>query len=271
MRGHSPDAVSVVRLFGALQAQDYPAAVWAIAQRRTSTASARSRRHRRGLSGRAGSSVLTCSVRPGIWSPPDDLRWLLELTGPRVNRANSSRPTGRSISTRRHSLAPRICSSAALAEGPRRRPNSARRSSSRIPGLGSSSGLRPHGGRARPADLQRGVPRQAARLRPVRRSGAAPRPRSTGTSRCASSPSGTTRYGPATIVDLSWWSGRPSATPARRIAAADDALETAGSTACGYGGRRARGRGAASDRPPAGCTCCLNLTSTRSPIATARI
>ena len=107
-----PDAVAVVRLFGALQAQDYPAAVWAIAQR----TDARSR-DAIDADYQAGRLIRTHVLRP-TWHlvAPDDLRWLLELTGPRVNRANGStyRQTGLDAETlaRGEEL---------LVDGPRRR------------------------------------------------------------------------------------------------------------------------------------------------------
>jgi winged helix DNA-binding protein len=80
-----PDATSVVRHFGAMQAQDYHGAKWAIGQRC-------------GASDRTieqlfndGHILRTHLCRP-TWHfvLPEDIRWLLQLTGPRVQRQNGT-------------------------------------------------------------------------------------------------------------------------------------------------------------------------------------
>jgi hypothetical protein len=89
-RKRGPGAVGVVRRFGALQAQDYPAAVWAIAQRTGADGTGVDRADI-DADYQAGRLIRTHVLRP-TWHlvAPDDLRWLLELTGPRVNRANGT-------------------------------------------------------------------------------------------------------------------------------------------------------------------------------------
>src|SRR4029079_10184700 len=107
-----PDAVSVVRRFGALQAQDYPAAVWAIAQRSGVD------RVEIDADYQAGRLIRTHVLRP-TWHlvAAEELRWLLELTGPRVNRANS--PTYRQTGLDAETLARgEHLVVAALADGP---------------------------------------------------------------------------------------------------------------------------------------------------------
>ena len=74
------NAADVVRWFGAVQAQDYAAASWAIGQRSVSATSA--------VVDRAferGAIVRTHVLRP-TWHfvAPEDVRWMLALTGPRV-------------------------------------------------------------------------------------------------------------------------------------------------------------------------------------------
>jgi hypothetical protein len=81
----APD--EVVRRHGAMQAQEYPLAKWAIGQRAPSLVD---EDVDRALS--EGSIVRTHVLRP-TWHfvAPDDLRWLLALTGPRVQRTAQRR------------------------------------------------------------------------------------------------------------------------------------------------------------------------------------
>lgn len=76
----------VVRWFGAVQAQEYPGAAWGIAQRT------------QGLTQAAidqafaeGAMLRTHAMRP-TWHfvTPDDIRWLLTLTSPRVHAVNAT-------------------------------------------------------------------------------------------------------------------------------------------------------------------------------------
>src|SRR5688500_8348157 len=76
-----PRAEEVVGWMGAVQAQDWNACLWAVAQRSPSlTAAAIEKRLD------AGALVRTHVLRP-TWHlvAPEDVRWMLALTGPRVN------------------------------------------------------------------------------------------------------------------------------------------------------------------------------------------
>lgn len=79
--------VEVVRLFGAVQAQDYIGAKWALGQRSAGVADAEIDRLFD-----AGDILRTHVLRP-TWhfALPEDMRWLLELTGPRVRRSLAGR------------------------------------------------------------------------------------------------------------------------------------------------------------------------------------
>lgn len=76
------DPANVVRWFGAVQAQDFHGAKWALAlrMRKATNASVEEAFNR-------GEIVRTHLLRP-TWHfiAPDDIRWLLELSGPRVNQ-----------------------------------------------------------------------------------------------------------------------------------------------------------------------------------------
>jgi hypothetical protein len=80
-------AVDVVRLFGAVQAQDYAGAAWALGQR---TAGATGAEIDRLFD--QGRILRTHVMRP-TWHfvLPEDLRWLLALTGARVRRGLAGR------------------------------------------------------------------------------------------------------------------------------------------------------------------------------------
>src|SRR2546422_3006141 len=73
-------ASEIVRLLGAVQAQDYSAAKWGIAQRTRSATDAEVEKE---ISD--GSILRTHVLRP-TWHfvAPDDIRWMLALTAPRV-------------------------------------------------------------------------------------------------------------------------------------------------------------------------------------------
>lgn len=79
------DPVEVVRWMGAVQSQDYPAAKWGLAQRTTGATSAQIDRLFD-----EGHILRTHVLRP-TWHfvAPEDLRWLIALTGPRVHAANA--------------------------------------------------------------------------------------------------------------------------------------------------------------------------------------
>ena len=81
------DATSVVRWFGAVQSQDVPGALWAVAQRLPDGATADDV----GGAFDRGEIVRTHALRP-TWHflAPDELRWIQALTGPRVHRVAGS-------------------------------------------------------------------------------------------------------------------------------------------------------------------------------------
>ena len=80
-------AVDVVRHFGAVQSQDYPGAKWALALRMRSAVESDIDR-----AFDAGAIVRTHVLRP-TWHfvAPEDVRWMLALTGPKVHRGMAGR------------------------------------------------------------------------------------------------------------------------------------------------------------------------------------
>ncbi|HET7028992.1 MAG TPA: winged helix DNA-binding domain-containing protein [Candidatus Limnocylindrales bacterium] len=79
--------LEVVRWFGAVQSQDVPGALWALAQRMPAGATMAGL----GRALDAGEIVRLHALRP-TWHflAPDELRWIQALTGPRVHVANGS-------------------------------------------------------------------------------------------------------------------------------------------------------------------------------------
>jgi hypothetical protein len=79
-------AVEVVRALGAVQAQDYPNAKWAIGQRTTGLIDADIEQ------AFARGEILRTHVLRPTWHfvLPEDARWMLELTGPRVQASMGS-------------------------------------------------------------------------------------------------------------------------------------------------------------------------------------
>ena len=79
-------ASDVVRLFGAMQAQEYSPAKWGVAQRTTSATDAEVEKEIR-----EGSILRTHVLRP-TWHfvAATDIRWLLKLSAPRVRAAMAS-------------------------------------------------------------------------------------------------------------------------------------------------------------------------------------
>jgi len=79
------EPVDAVRWLGAVQAQDYPGATWALAQRTDGIDKAAVDR-----AFNEGAFLRTHVMRP-TWHfvAPEDLRWLLALTGPRVHAVNA--------------------------------------------------------------------------------------------------------------------------------------------------------------------------------------
>src|SRR5215472_16269419 len=77
--------VDVVQWFGAVQAQDYYGALWAIGLRMRNAIEADIDQ------AMAEGAILRTHVMRPTWHfvTPADIRWLLALTGPRVNAANA--------------------------------------------------------------------------------------------------------------------------------------------------------------------------------------
>jgi hypothetical protein len=86
--GGLPSPVDVVRWFGAVQAQDFPGALWAIGQRLSPAATEADVL----AAFDAGTLVRTHVLRP-TWHfvAPEDLRWMLALTGPRIQAGSTAR------------------------------------------------------------------------------------------------------------------------------------------------------------------------------------
>src|SRR5687768_3850166 len=80
------DPAEVVRLLGAVQAQDFGGAKWALGMRTRGASDASIER-----AFANGSIVRTHVLRP-TWHfvTPADIRWMLALTGPRISRAMAS-------------------------------------------------------------------------------------------------------------------------------------------------------------------------------------
>src|SRR5690242_12379250 len=81
------DPSALVAHLGAVQAQDYPAALWALAQRQSNA-----RLDSLELAFERGDILRTHVLRP-TWHfvTPGDIRWMLELTVPRIRRSIASR------------------------------------------------------------------------------------------------------------------------------------------------------------------------------------
>src|SRR5256885_13291527 len=80
-------AVEAVRHFGAVQAQDYPAAKWAIGLRLR-----RAIEERIDAAYDDGAILRTHVLRP-TWHfvAPEDIRWMLALSGPKIQQGTASR------------------------------------------------------------------------------------------------------------------------------------------------------------------------------------
>jgi len=80
-------AVEVVRHFGVVQSQDYPAAKWALALRMRSAVES-------AIDGALdGGAIVRTHVFRGTWHfvAPEDVRWMLALTGPKMVRGFAAR------------------------------------------------------------------------------------------------------------------------------------------------------------------------------------
>ncbi|HJS75010.1 MAG TPA: crosslink repair DNA glycosylase YcaQ family protein [Vicinamibacteria bacterium] len=85
LRSNLRSPADVVRWLGAIQAQDYSAAKWAIGLRAPGASDATVER-----AFEEGAILRTHVLRP-TWHfvAPSDIRWMLSLTGPRVQAANA--------------------------------------------------------------------------------------------------------------------------------------------------------------------------------------
>ena len=199
-------AVETVRWLGVVQAQDYAGAMWAVGQRtQGATAAALNRLFDAGV-------ILRTHVLRPTWHfvLPDDIRWLLELTGPRVRRGLAARWRQLEIDedeVARASAAFR----AALAGG---------RHLTR-PELGAvlrAAGIAPDGQRlphllmgAELDGLLASGPRRGKQFTYALLEERAPAPQARGLDRTAALAELTRRYfrshGPAQVQDFVWWSG----------------------------------------------------------------
>lgn len=86
--GGLPSPVDVVRWFGAVQSQDFAGALWAIGQRLATPLTEADLQ----AVFDAGALVRTHVLRP-TWHfvAPEDLRWMLALTGPRIQAGSTAR------------------------------------------------------------------------------------------------------------------------------------------------------------------------------------
>jgi hypothetical protein len=84
---HSTDPRAIVAHLGAVQSQDYPAALWALGLRLANVTRASLE-----CAFNSGAIVRTHVLRP-TWHfvLPEDIRWMLALTAPRIKRAMASR------------------------------------------------------------------------------------------------------------------------------------------------------------------------------------
>ena len=209
-----PRPVDVVRWFGAVQAQDFPGALWAIGQRlATPTTEADVL-----AAFDAGALVRTHVLRP-TWHfvAPEDLRWMLALTGPRIQAAQRRRVTGNSASTPRHARRPsassRRRSRAAATSRALRLADALRRAridpdDQRLAHLvmhAELEGLICSGPRVGKQFTYALIDERVPPARPLDREAAV----TTLVTRYFSS------HGPATVSDAAWWSGLPHGRRAR--------------------------------------------------------
>ena len=166
---------------------------------------------------------------------PADIRWILELTAPRLHRLNGALlPAQRPRRTRRLARA-HAALERALAGGQAmtRTELAAALGRAGVPAAGRAAGVRDDACRARAARLQRPAAGQAIHLHALRRARArraAARPRRR--ARRRSRDRYFTSHGPATVRDFSWWSGLTT----RDAAAGLDAVSGGSPTSCSTGG-----------------------------------
>lgn len=237
--------VDAVRAFGAIQAQDFPAAAWGIGQR-TKAATAL------GIAELfdEGAILRTHILRP-TWhfALPEDIGWMLELTAPRLRRRMTTRWRQLDVDEGTIGKAERIFASSIGGDGPRTRPELA--AALRDAGIDAVGQRMPHLLLA--AELDGVVvsgPRRGKTFTYALLDARAPRV--TRLDRAAALGRIAERYftshGPARLADFTWWSGISTADARVGVAAAGDGLirETIGGVDH-WSGREAR---APRTRPP---------------------
>ena len=206
----------------AVQSQDYPGATWALAQRLDGWTQGAI-----DAAFDAGELLRTHVLRP-TWHfvRPEDLRWLVALTAPRLMRGDAHRQRALEIDHAHVTTSTRLFERCIASEGPRTRPEL--RAALAAAGIEADAARLGH--LIYHAELQailcsgpRRHGNQTHALVDERVPASRPRPRDEALAELAG------RYvaghGPAQDVDLAWWSGL-SLTDARRgLAAASPALE----------------------------------------------
>jgi hypothetical protein len=215
-------AADVVRHFGAVQAQDYPAAKWALGLRLTSALESDLDR-----AYDAGAILRTHVLRP-TWHfvAPGDIRWMLAVSGPKIQRSMASRYRELGLDPRTIARAHRVFEKAL--EGGRHL--------SRLE-LGkelASAGLAPDGQRlphllssAELTGLLTSGPRKGRQLSFALLEERVPKAR--GLDRDEAIGELARRYfvshGPAQLRDFAWWSGATQLEARRGIEISGDVLE----------------------------------------------
>jgi len=112
-----PTAVDAVRHLVAVQSQDYPGGAWGLAQRVNGWTESDI-----GRAFDAGEVIRTHVLRP-TWHfvAPEDLRWLLALTGPRLKRADAHRRRALEIDDKVQLAGTRAIERTIAKDGPRTR------------------------------------------------------------------------------------------------------------------------------------------------------
>jgi hypothetical protein len=215
--------VNVVRWFGAVQAQDFPGALWAVGQRLATTTT-----EREVLAAfDAGTLIRTHVLRP-TWHfvAPEDLRWMLALTGPRIQAASAARYRELGLEPSTRTKAERVFTKALAGGRHLTRPA--------LADALSRAGIDPADQRlahlVMHAELEGLIcsgPRVGKQftyaLIDERVPAMQPRDREVAVRTLV------TRYftshGPATVGDASWWSGLPQRDVREGIALAGEALE----------------------------------------------
>jgi hypothetical protein len=218
-----PSPVDVVRWFGAVQAQDFPGALWAVGQRLATTTT----------EGEvlaafdAGALIRTHVLRP-TWHfvAPEDLRWMLALTGPRIQSASAARYRELGLDPSTRAEAERVFAKAlaggrhlsrlALADALRRaRIDPADQRLAHLVTHAELEGLICSGPRVGKQFTYALIDERVPPARPLDREAAV----TTLVTRYFTS------HGPATVGDAAWWSGLPQRDVREGIALAGDALE----------------------------------------------